>query len=478
MSRTTRTPRTPRPPPPPPRPPTAPHGLAGFPETGTPDTRAASHLPEGPDLPALFDLFLGHRHLIEAASGAYETDFYYVANRARLVSSANVDHRLRKTPRVAEVHKLLDDQTELTERTHSDALLADFDEDLMYFFCHGAVISDGDATWQAFQFTDARSVHAGRIDSTRKRHTEANRRGGAFVPFHPMVVLNVCYAGSPVTGRFASLAGSLIRHGAQGVLAPHIAVPQVFGVEFALRFLTRYLVDRAAAGTAVRDTVRWFAAEYHNPLCLIYGLQCGLDSRARPTRPGRRSDRPVTAPHSRPHRPRTPRRRRSQAAHTPVPAAFATVDLDRRGWLLAPDTGDPVPADRLADHLASWLRPPDWATDVLIYAYGWQTGPAAALRNAERLLALVHEQHARRPYLYPRLPADDFAPWTVVVRWPSSSRLSLDGYYAVRDLAHAMSAPGRGYAPTSWATCSVTSTPNGATPKPTPCAPRPATTST
>ncbi|QKW52408.1 hypothetical protein [Streptomyces buecherae] len=280
--------------------PTAPHGYAGLPETGTPDDPGAPDLPDGPDLPALpalFDLFLGHRHLIEAASGAYETDFYYVANRARPVSSANVDHRLRKTPRVAEVHKLLDDQTELTERTHSDALLADlatahFDEDLMYFFCHGAVISDGDATWQAFQLTDARSVHAGRIDSTRKRHTEANRRQGAFVPFHPMVVLNVCYAGAPVTGRFASLAGSLIRHGAQGVLAPHIAVPQVFGVEFALRFLTRYLVDRAAAGTALRDTVRWFAAEYHNPLGLVYGLQCGLDSRLAPTAP----DEGATAP--------------------------------------------------------------------------------------------------------------------------------------------------------------------------------------
>ncbi|MEU3961086.1 hypothetical protein AB0F42_14835 [Streptomyces buecherae] len=156
----------------------------------------------------------------------------------------------------------------------------------------------------------------------------------------------------------------------------------------------------------------------------------------------------MTAPHSRPLHPRTPgRRRRSGAAHAPAPDAFATVDLDHRGWLLAPDTGDPVPADRLADHLASWLRPPDWATDVLVYAHGWQTGPDAALRNAERLLALVHEQHARRPHLYPRLPAADFAPWTVVVRWPSSSRLSLRGYYAVRDLAHAMSAPGRGYAP-------------------------------
>ncbi|MFT2018178.1 CHAT domain-containing protein [Streptomyces sp. 796.1] len=289
-------------------PPTTPGTPGGGPANGPGTTAASAGGTTAPTTPSelarLFDLFLGHRHLIETASGAYETDFYYAASRARPISSANIDEALRRASRVpeaqkvaAEVHKLLDDQTELTERTHSDTLLNDldaahFDEDLMYFFCHGAVLRDGDATWQAFQLTDARAVHAGRIDSIRKRYTEANRSRGEFVPFHPMVVLNVCYAGSPMTGRFASLAGSFIQHGAQGVLAPAIAVPQLFGAEFALRFLTRYLVDRSAAGEAVRDTVRWFAAEYHNPLGLIYGLHCGLDSRLPPAAP----DEGATAP--------------------------------------------------------------------------------------------------------------------------------------------------------------------------------------
>ncbi|MBB5935734.1 hypothetical protein [Streptomyces zagrosensis] len=132
------------------------------------------------------------------------------------------------------------------------------------------------------------------------------------------------------------------------------------------------------------------------------------------------------------------------------PAAFTTVDLDEDGWLLAPDTGEPVPADRLTDHLATWLRPPPWATDIVVYVHGWRTGDRAAVRNAQRLLALCHQQRSHRPHLYPRLYAAGcapWAPWTVVVRWPSSSRISYNGYYAIRRRAHAMSAPGKGYAP-------------------------------
>ncbi|MBB5935733.1 hypothetical protein [Streptomyces zagrosensis] len=255
----------------------------------------APPIPGQPPTADPFDLFLGHRHLIESASGEYETDYYYVAARSRPVSSANVDHTLHNVARAPEVIKLLDDQTELIERTHSDVLLADlamahFDEDLMYFFCHGAVITDGDSIWQALRLTDPRTLHAGRIGSTRELHTEANRKQGAVVPFHPLVLFNVCYAGAPVTGRFARLAACLIQHGAQGVLAPHIAVPKVLGVEFALRFLTLYLVERMAAGAAVRDTVRWFAAEYRNPLALVYGLHCGLDSRLAPSGPQEGAD--------------------------------------------------------------------------------------------------------------------------------------------------------------------------------------------
>ncbi|MET9428827.1 MULTISPECIES: hypothetical protein [unclassified Streptomyces] len=107
------------------------------------------------------------------------------------------------------------------------------------------------------------------------------------------------------------------------------------------------------------------------------------------------------------------------------------VDLDETGWLL--DGGRPVPADRLDDHFAAELTPPAWATDIFVYVHGWRTKPASALDAARRLGALVAERLAERPASYPRLAAA-FAPWTVLVRWPSRA-----GYRTTRDRAHAMS---------------------------------------
>lgn len=109
-----------------------------------------------------------------------------------------------------------------------------------------------------------------------------------------------------------------------------------------------------------------------------------------------------------------------------------TVDLDEQGWLL--DDGVPVPANRLLDHFAEVLTPPADATDIVVYVHGWKTTPESALTAATKLHGLLRRQYAGRgAALYPRL-RDGFAPWTVVVRWPSRA-----GYAATRDRAHAMS---------------------------------------
>ncbi|MFL9684132.1 MULTISPECIES: hypothetical protein [Streptomyces] len=138
-----------------------------------------------------------------------------------------------------------------------------------------------------------------------------------------------------------------------------------------------------------------------------------------------------------------------RAARRPstVPPAdsIAIVDLDTDGWLLHGETGEPVRADSLRRHLADRLSPPRWATDILVYVHGWQTGPSAAVRNAQRLLGLMERQQKVHAVLYPQLRAG-FAPWTVVVRWPSSSPLTRGGYERIRERAHAMSAGEEGYA--------------------------------
>ncbi|MFD9909237.1 hypothetical protein [Streptomyces sp. NPDC059063] len=121
---------------------------------------------------------------------------------------------------------------------------------------------------------------------------------------------------------------------------------------------------------------------------------------------------------------------------------ITTIDLDESGWPLRPTRSGPrpVPPPGLRDHFAARLTPPPWATDIVVYVHGWQTSPQSSRNALATLLGLVARQHARRKDLYPRLR--DFAPWPVLVRWPSRSWPSLGGYRRIRDRAHAMGAEG------------------------------------
>jgi Alpha/beta hydrolase of unknown function (DUF900) len=135
------------------------------------------------------------------------------------------------------------------------------------------------------------------------------------------------------------------------------------------------------------------------------------------------------------------------AARIPgVAVVVREVDLDERGRLLVAGTGTPVPTNRVADHLAGQLRIPERATDIYVYAHGWQTAPEAASRRAAALVQQAMALRTMRGRMYPGV-TDGFRPWVVVVRWPSSSRHSLAGFLAIRDRAHAMSASGTGHAP-------------------------------
>ncbi|GAB2947161.1 hypothetical protein GCM10023080_002200 [Streptomyces pseudoechinosporeus] len=78
----------------------------------------------------------------------------------------------------------------------------------------------------------------------------------------------------------------LIEHGAQGVLGPHIAMPQAFAAEYALEFVRRYLRGESTAGKVTHELARHFAARYRNPLGFAYGLHGGMDSRLELTRGG------------------------------------------------------------------------------------------------------------------------------------------------------------------------------------------------
>ncbi len=133
------------------------------------------------------------------------------------------------------------------------------------------------------------------------------------------------------------------------------------------------------------------------------------------------------------------------APSTRLPAPVE-IDLDERGRLTLPGGGTPVPANRVAEHLARRLTVPRWATDIHVYVHGWQTAPSSATRTALRLVRQSLDLYEATPGRYPGLKTG-YRPWCVVVRWPSSSLPTLGGYRRIRDRAHAMSAEGTGHAP-------------------------------
>lgn len=117
-----------------------------------------------------------------------------------------------------------------------------------------------------------------------------------------------------------------------------------------------------------------------------------------------------------------------------------TVHLGEDGRLLEETaTGlRPVPADRLLDHFAEELTPPEWATDLVVYAHGWRTPPEDARAMVDGLLAHAAERYAHGSY--PGLL--EWRPWTVLLCWPSGKRRSMGEYRKMRDRAHALSTEG------------------------------------
>lgn len=222
--------------------------------------------------------FLGHRHEIEQTGASY-APFHAPAVRPVPVTSLNADLALNGVGRSEDVAQLLGARSELTVRTHADELLkslsgAEFDEDLMYFWCHGAFEEYGAHRTVGIRLSDNKVIDADLVH----QHREEFRTSRDSV-FRPFVVLNACHAGVPTaTAELEYLGRAFVEHGAAGVLGPQIEIPQIFASEYAHAFLDRYLSGTQTAGEICRALVRHFLDELHNPLALAYLLYCGIDS--------------------------------------------------------------------------------------------------------------------------------------------------------------------------------------------------------
>ncbi|MFD3778180.1 CHAT domain-containing protein [Streptomyces sp. NPDC058612] len=229
-------------------------------------------------LEATFARFLGHQHQIEHTGDAYAWIGPPVPAPQQPAVSLNHDVRVGRATRADEVAKALAEGTECTVRTTYEDLVRDFgnadlDEQLTYFWCHGEFISnEPEPHVLVLRLTDGTPFDGHTVRELRSCHRHSR--------FRPLVLLNACHSGITGASTDRSFLGRmLIEHGAQGVLGPHIAMPQAFAAEYALEFVTRYLRGQETAGRIAHELARHFAALYRSPLGFAYGLHGGMDTR-------------------------------------------------------------------------------------------------------------------------------------------------------------------------------------------------------
>lgn len=266
---------------------------AALPQDGGPPGSAPD------ELAPLFARFLGYRHQIDQTGGTHPLRHRRRTPPVRPAVSLNHDTRLdrRGETRAAEVARVLAEGNDFVERTLREELFealgkADLDEQFMYFWCHGKYADRlPEPPCLALELSDRQAIDARTVHSRRRPFGEAAS------PFRPFVLLNACHAAGPYAGADRGHLGRvLIKAGASGVLGPQIEMPKVFGAEYALAFITRYLGGTRTAGETAHHLARHFADTYRNPLGLAYALHCGMDSRLErvaATPPGHEHDREV-----------------------------------------------------------------------------------------------------------------------------------------------------------------------------------------
>lgn len=241
-----------------------------------------------------FKRFLGYRHQIEQTQGTYQQ--LRRCDHAELNSSLNrddIDPLLVRPQAVEKLRNLMLRASTLSERSRRSRLLDDlknpiFDEDLMYFWCHGVFVpADAEPPRFAIQLSDRPGyIDAHLIDEGRSEAERIALRDGTKPLFHPFVMINACGAGQVAASvELIHLGKAMIEKGAHGVLGPQIRMPVEFASAYALHFLSRYLKDGSSAGYIVYQLGREYANVYRNPLGLAYSLHCGLDSHINPHRP-------------------------------------------------------------------------------------------------------------------------------------------------------------------------------------------------
>ncbi|MFD5089116.1 hypothetical protein ACFWMR_00850 [Amycolatopsis thailandensis] len=117
------------------------------------------------------------------------------------------------------------------------------------------------------------------------------------------------------------------------------------------------------------------------------------------------------------------------------------LDLDERGDLVDPRTGEPLPPVAVHGFLAERLEVPSTASDIVVFVHGWQNSRKTAEARGRQFFTLVEDTYETQRDRYQEL--NSWSGHYVIVRWPSKSSPFRRGYRRIRDRAHEMTVNGR-----------------------------------
>jgi hypothetical protein len=152
---------------------------------------------------------------------------------------------------------------------------AKFDDQIVYFCCHGSGADEGGAT----------SLKQSRLALTdSKEITSADFkvwRNGRSLASNPLVFINACQGGQMTTLFYKTIAAEFLKQDAMAVIGGQIDMPAAFAAEYARRLFTRFLDgspgQRVRLGTLMRELAQEFVNDHNNPLGLVYSLYRGAD---------------------------------------------------------------------------------------------------------------------------------------------------------------------------------------------------------
>ncbi|MCU4671914.1 CHAT domain-containing protein [Microbacterium fluvii] len=148
---------------------------------------------------------------------------------------------------------------------------------VLYLYCH-AEASAADTDASRLILTGSESLTLGEL--------EVYAPTGDRLPGHPLVFINACESGELTPLFYGGFVSYFLAKGARGVIGTECKTPALFASEWAKAFF-----DELFAGTPLGETVltlrRRFLADHANPLGLLYGVHCDVDTVVSPALPAR-----------------------------------------------------------------------------------------------------------------------------------------------------------------------------------------------